>query len=58
MTTDNFNSDIGLVFKGFVTDSGIEQLDNITRYLNALLRRLEKLPIDPNQDRLKMIEAK
>jgi ATP-dependent helicase HrpA len=46
-----------LVFKGFVTASGIEQLDNIIRYLNALLRRLEKLPVDPNQDRLKMIEA-
>jgi len=46
-----------LVYKGFVTFSGIDQLDNINRYLNALLRRLEKLPVDPNQDRLKMLEA-
>ena len=45
-----------LVFKGFVTKSGHHRLDNINRYLNAILRRLEKLPIDPNQDRLKMIE--
>lgn len=45
-----------LVFKGFVTQSGIGRLDNIFRYLNAIIRRLEKLPIDPNQDRLKMIE--
>jgi len=45
-----------LVFKGFVTKSGHQRLDDISRYLNAILRRLEKLPIDPNQDRLKMIE--
>ena len=45
-----------LVFKGFVTASGISRLDDIIRYLNAIVRRLEKLPIDPNQDRLKMIE--
>lgn len=46
-----------LVFKGFVTASGIKRLDDIIRYLNAILRRMEKLPIDPNQDRLKMIEV-
>ncbi|MGJ8693494.1 MAG: ATP-dependent RNA helicase HrpA [Thalassotalea sp.] len=46
-----------LIFKGFVTDSGIDKLDNIIRYLNGINRRLEKLPIDPNQDRLKMIEV-
>ena len=46
-----------LVFKGFVTASGISRLDDIIRYLNAIVRRLEKLPIDPNQDRLKMIEV-
>jgi len=31
-------------------------LDDIARYLSAMLRRLEKLQIDPNQDRLKMLE--
>jgi ATP-dependent helicase HrpA len=46
-----------LVFKGFVTVSGIEKLDDMIRYLNAILRRLEKLNIDPNQDRIKLIEV-
>ena len=46
-----------LVFKGFVSASGIEKLDDIIRYLKGILRRLEKLPIDPNQDRLKLIEV-
>ena len=46
-----------LVFKGFVSASGIEKLDDIIRYLKGTLRRLEKLPIDPNQDRLKLIEV-
>jgi len=47
-----------LVFKGFVSVSGLEKLDDITRYLKGIVRRLEKLPIDPNQDRLKLIEVK
>lgn len=46
-----------LVFKGFVSASGFEKLDDINRYLKGILRRLEKLPIDPNQDRLKLIEV-
>ena len=46
-----------LVFKGFVSRSGLEKLDDIIRYLQGILRRLEKLPIDPNQDRLKLIET-
>jgi ATP-dependent helicase HrpA len=45
-----------LVFKGFVTASGHQRLDDIARYLQAMLRRMEKLPVDPNQDRLKMLE--
>jgi len=45
-----------LVFKGFVTTSGHQRLDDIARYLQAMLRRMEKLPVDTNQDRLKMIE--
>lgn len=47
-----------LVFKGFVSASGFDKLDDIMRYLKGMLRRLEKLPIDPNQDRLKLIEIK
>ena len=46
-----------MVFKGFITKAGYQRLDDIARYLTAMLRRLEKLQIDPNQDRLKMIEV-
>ena len=46
-----------LIFKGFVTETGIDKLDNMNRYLNAIIRRLEKLNIDPNQDRLKLLEV-
>lgn len=46
-----------MIFKGFVTASGIERLDDIIRYLQAILRRLEKLSIDANQDRLKTLEV-
>jgi ATP-dependent helicase HrpA len=46
-----------LVFKGFITKAGYQRLDDIARYLTAMLRRLEKLQIDPNQDRLKIIEV-
>lgn len=45
-----------MVFKGFVTKAGYQRLDDIARYLTAMQRRLEKLQIDPNQDRLKMLE--
>lgn len=47
----------GLVFKGFVSASGIDKLDHIIRYLKGIIRRLEKLPIDPNQDRLKLLDV-
>ncbi|GHE91149.1 ATP-dependent RNA helicase HrpA [Thalassotalea profundi] len=46
-----------LVHKGFVTQSGLNKLPDILRYLQAIIRRLEKLSIDPNQDRLKLIEV-
>jgi len=46
-----------LIFKGFVGTSGLDKLDDIIRYLQGMLRRLEKLPIDPNQDRLKLIDV-
>ncbi|WP_017445499.1 ATP-dependent RNA helicase HrpA [Gayadomonas joobiniege] len=41
-----------LVFKGFVTRFGVAKLKDIERYLQALLKRLEKLPVDPVRDRL------
>ncbi|WP_346776932.1 ATP-dependent RNA helicase HrpA [Thalassotalea sp. G2M2-11] len=45
-----------LVYKGFITQSGFEKMADIERYLKAIQRRLEKLPVDPNQDRLKMLD--
>jgi len=45
-----------LIFKGFVTELGVERLDDAIRYLKGINRRLEKLAIDVNQDRLKMLE--
>jgi ATP-dependent helicase HrpA len=46
-----------MVFKGFVTKAGHQRLDDIARYLTAMQRRIEKLIVDPNQDRLKMLEV-
>ncbi|MGL5291022.1 MAG: DUF3418 domain-containing protein, partial [Vibrionaceae bacterium] len=46
----------GLIFKGFAAKSGWQRLADIERYLNAIERRLEKLPIDPNRDRLHMLK--
>ncbi|MGX9416240.1 ATP-dependent RNA helicase HrpA [Vibrio sp. WJH972] len=46
----------GLIFKGFATECGYKRLSDIQRYLNAIERRLEKLPIDPNKDRLHMLK--
>jgi ATP-dependent helicase HrpA len=46
----------GLIFKGFATECGYKRLPDIQRYLTAIERRLEKLPIDPNKDRLHMLK--
>ncbi|MCL1077355.1 ATP-dependent RNA helicase HrpA [Parashewanella spongiae] len=43
-----------LVFKGFVETSGWKRLPDVLRYLKAIENRLEKLPVDPNRDRLHM----
>ncbi|WP_208931333.1 ATP-dependent RNA helicase HrpA [Rheinheimera sp. F8] len=45
-----------LIFKGFVSEFGATRLDDIKRYLLALQKRLEKLPVDPQRDRLQMHE--
>ncbi|WP_420896210.1 ATP-dependent RNA helicase HrpA [Xenorhabdus bovienii] len=44
----------GLVFSGFVTAHGWKRLADVLRYLNGIERRLEKLAIDPNRDRVHM----
>lgn len=45
-----------LIFKGFVSQHCASRLDDLKRYLQAMLKRLEKLPVDPNRDRLLMHE--
>ena len=45
-----------LVFKGFVSQHGAAKLTDLIRYLKAIERRLEKLPVDPNRDRLCVLE--
>jgi ATP-dependent helicase HrpA len=44
-----------LVYRGFVTDTGWERLPDVVRYLQAMLRRLDKLPPDPGRDRDRML---
>ncbi|WP_269623722.1 ATP-dependent RNA helicase HrpA [Pseudidiomarina salinarum] len=41
-----------LIYSGFVSDAGASRLPDIERYLKAIERRLDKLPVDPNKDRL------
>ncbi|TKF24275.1 ATP-dependent RNA helicase HrpA [Vibrio genomosp. F6] len=45
-----------LIFKGFATECGWKRLPDILRYMRAIERRMEKLPIDPNKDRLHMLK--
>lgn len=45
-----------LIFKGFVSQHGAARLDDLLRYLQAMQKRLEKLPVDPHRDRLLMHE--
>ncbi|MGZ9897900.1 ATP-dependent RNA helicase HrpA [Shewanella gaetbuli] len=43
-----------LVYKGFVQDCGWDKLTDVARYLSAIENRLDKLPVDPNRDRIHM----
>ncbi|TMO59811.1 ATP-dependent RNA helicase HrpA [Pseudoalteromonas aurantia] len=45
-----------LVFKGFVSDHGADKLEDLLRYMKAIEKRLEKLAVDPNRDRLCVLE--
>ena len=40
----------GLIYKGFATDATMEYFPRIEFYLDAMLRRIEKVAIDPNRD--------
>ncbi|MFM2481215.1 ATP-dependent RNA helicase HrpA [Celerinatantimonas sp. YJH-8] len=45
-----------LIYRGFVVKTGAAKMKDLQRYLKATERRLEKLPIDSNKDRLAMIQ--
>ena len=40
----------GLLGPGFVTATGAQRLPDLVRYLHAIVRRLDKLPRDPDRD--------
>jgi len=44
-----------LVYPGFVSDFGVTRLADAERYLKALAQRVEKLPVDPNKDRVRLL---
>lgn len=46
-----------LIFKGFATECGWKRLPDILRYMRAIERRMEKLPIDPNKDRVHILKV-
>ncbi|QIR14217.1 ATP-dependent RNA helicase HrpA [Shewanella aestuarii] len=43
-----------LVYKGFVQECGWNRLTDVARYISAIENRLDKLPVDPNRDRIHM----
>ncbi|MCW2942767.1 MAG: ATP-dependent helicase HrpA [Actinomycetia bacterium] len=46
-----------LVHPGFVTATGWRRLPDLVRYLKAIERRLDRLPDDPNNDRIRMLQV-
>lgn len=47
----------GLVYPGFVTSNGWKRLSDSLRYLQAVERRMEKLAVDPQRDRVHMLRV-
>ncbi len=47
----------GLIYPGFVTATGYRRLPNLTRYLQGIDRRLDKLPENPARDAANMAVA-
>ncbi len=43
-----------LIYKGFASDATMKYFPEIERYLDAILKRMEKVPRDPNRDLLLM----
>lgn len=44
-----------LIYKGFVANSTYRKLPDIYRYLQAIDKRIDKLYMDPNKDRLQLV---
>jgi ATP-dependent helicase HrpA len=55
--TDAKTQVAGLVFPGFVSRTGISQLQHLPRYLQGLVWRIERLPDNPGRDRVWMTEV-
>lgn len=47
----------GLIYRGFVCQTGWKRLPDILRYLQAIERRMDKLPLDPHRDRAQMLKV-
>lgn len=47
----------GLIYPEFVTKTGYQRLSDLHRYLTAIERRLDKLVVDSNTDRVKMLRV-
>jgi ATP-dependent helicase HrpA len=47
----------GLVFPGFVSATGLEYLRHLPRYLAGIAYRVDRLPDNPNRDRVWMTEV-
>ena len=48
----------GLIYPGFVTATGYQQLPHLARYLQGMQRRLDKLPENPARDAANMAIAR
>jgi ATP-dependent helicase HrpA len=44
----------GLIYRGFISDTGAARLPDLIRYLRAIVRRLEKLPGEQGRDAERM----
>jgi ATP-dependent helicase HrpA len=55
--TDSRSQLDGLVFAGFVSSTGLDQLRHLPRYLVGITQRIEKLPDNPGRDRVWMTEV-
>ena len=43
-----------LIYPGFIAETGALRLPDLARYLRAIIRRLEKAPLDPGRDAARM----